>query len=249
MIKVGTNICKGYRKYPEKGSPCCRKTGAIRSNTIILLVFAVCILITATRPVSAMVVNDAEPSPATGQSATCPCKSQSSTQPASSAIQPQTVDASVLNQLVQSTYSPSDTALQAAGYTPQYSTPQYSTTTEPVNAANVNTITPVSVQNNDGTTEATGVAPTCDISNLFSQWINNEIGGSVPGYSLKNPTNQMFSIDPIYTTNDRMTGTYPVYATNDQTVGINPIFSGWQLSPINTVQAPTQASWLNGLML
>ncbi|OPY29604.1 MAG: hypothetical protein A4E28_00776 [Methanocella sp. PtaU1.Bin125] len=253
MINVGTNIDKAYGKGQGKGSPCRRKTGVVRSNIAILPVLAICMLITATIPANAMVVNDAEPSPATGQSASCPCKSQSSSQSATPAVQPQAVDASVLNQLVQSTYSPGDTAQPVAAYTPQYSTPQYSapqygTTTVPINTASLDTIAPVSIQNNAGTTQAAGVAPTADFSHLFSQWINNEIGGSVPGYSIKDPASQMFSITPMYTMNDQMAGNYPVYTANDRTVGINPVFSGWQMDPIDTVQAPMEAGWLNELM-
>lgn len=257
MIKVGTSIDKGYRTGPGKGSSCQRKTGAVRLNIAILSVLAICVLITATIPVNAMVVNDAGSSPATGQAATCPCKSQSSSQSVTPAVQPQAVDAGALDQLVQSTYNPGDAAQPVAAYTPQYSTPQYSapqyrapqysTATVPVNTASLDTIAPVSIPNGAGSTEAAGVAPAADFSNLFSRWINNEIGGSVPGYSLKDPVSQMFSISPMYTMNDPMTGNYPVYTANDRTAGINPVFSGWQLGPIDTVQAPMRAGWLDGL--
>jgi hypothetical protein len=233
VIKADKDINKGYG----------RKMGKVGTKIPILLVFVVCILLIATMPVSAMVDYGTDASTSTDQTATCPCKSQSSTPQTTTTVPSAATDASILNQLAESSYSPSNTAQQAVT-----SAPQYSSTVAPANAANVNTITPTSVQNNAGTTETTGTAPTADFSNLFSRWINNEIGGSVPGYSLRNPTDQMFGINPMYTTNSQMVGSYPVYTANDQTVGVNPIYTGWQTSPINTVQTPVQANWLYGLM-
>lgn len=240
MTKVGTNISKGYKKCRGKGSPFRRITGAIRFSTAIVLVLTICTIITATIPVHAMVVNDADTSSATGSPATCPCKSQGSSQSVAPAVQPQAVDASVLNQLAQSTYNPGETAQQVAAYTPQYST-----TTVPVSTANLNTITPVNVQNG-GNTETAGVAPTAGFSNLFSRWMNDEIGSSAPGNSLKEPAGQMLSIAPMYSMNGPMTGNYPGYTANGPTAGINPLFSGWQMGPLGTEQARMQASWLNG---
>lgn len=244
MIKVGIKNNEGNRGYSWKGSLNGIRMGMI-GNTAIILALVICILITAPMPVSARSVEDAEPLPATEQPATCPCKRQSNTQQASAAVPPvAAADAEVLNQLFQSSYSPSDTAPQAIGYAPQYSPAAVAG-----NGANLNTVEPVSVQNSAGATKATGATPTSEFSNLFSQWINNEIGSNVPGYNLRDPTNsQMFGISPIYTTNNQMLGIDPLYATDDQTSGINTVFQGWQVSPINLVQAPMQLNWLNGLM-
>lgn len=217
MIKVGKKNNKGNIKYTMKASSR-KKPGIIRTSLIIFLAFVICMLLANTLPVNAIVVDGTDTVSTTDQPASCPCKSQSSTPQVSSDIATVAADAGALDQLIQSTYTPADTTQQAIDYATQSGT-----IPETSNGANVNSIEPILVQDNAGTTEATGMTADAGFGNLFSQWINKGTDSDISGYSFGN-------------------------MMNDQMFNANPLSTSWQMSPINAFDMPTQLNWLNKFM-